>query len=176
MDGGKLLRPAGRDDAPDWYRWRNEGRESFMDGVSFSMDQHESWFEAKLKDPRTRLWTVLRDGRAAGMIGMTAIDHRQQTAEIAWVYVDPAARGIGSAAVRSVVELGFRELNLHRIHLSVLAENGRAIRCYEKVGFREEGRLREAVFKAGRRHDVLLMALLRPELEELRIERKGRDQ
>jgi RimJ/RimL family protein N-acetyltransferase len=99
------------------------------------------------------------------MIGLTAIEHRHQAAEIAWVYVEPTARGIGGAAVRAVVSLGFRELNLHRIHLSVLADNARAIRCYEKAGFRVEGRLREAVFKSGERRDVILMALLRPQFE-----------
>jgi hypothetical protein len=43
------------------------------------------------------------------MIGLTAIDHRQQAAEIPWVYVEPTARGIGGAAARAVVSLGFHE-------------------------------------------------------------------
>jgi RimJ/RimL family protein N-acetyltransferase len=165
MQGEEILRPAIREDAPDWHRWRSEGCDSFVDGLPFPFESHVRWFEGKLTDPRTRLWTVLWEERPAGMMGLTEIDHRQQTAELAWVYVEPGARGCGSAAVREVLRLGFRELNLHRIHLSVLAGNARAMRCYAKVGFREEGRLREAVFKDGERRDLVLMALLRPEFE-----------
>ena len=163
MQERSVLRAATRDDAPRWYQWRSEGREAFVDGLPFSVDSHLSWFEAKLADRRTHLWTVLLADRPVGMLGLTDIDHRQQSAELAWVYVELAARGIGAAAVRAALALGFDELNLHRISLSVLADNARAIRCYEKAGFRVEGRLREAVFKSGERRDLILMALLRPE-------------
>ncbi|MBC8249877.1 MAG: GNAT family N-acetyltransferase, partial [Anaerolineales bacterium] len=43
--------------------------------------------------------------------------------------------------------------------------NPRAIRCYEKCGFRHEGRLREARFSDGRYHDELMMGILREEFE-----------
>jgi diamine N-acetyltransferase len=165
MEMKETLRPASRIDGPDWHRWRNEGRDAFIDGLPFPLESHLAWFEAKLSDRRTRLWTVIREEQAVGMIGLTEIDHRQQSAELAWVYVEPAARGLGTEVVRAVLSLGFRELNLHRIHLSVLADNARAIRCYERAGFREEGRLREAVFKGGERRDLIIMAVLRPEFE-----------
>ncbi|HIC94568.1 MAG TPA: N-acetyltransferase, partial [Anaerolineae bacterium] len=61
----------------------------------------------------------------------------------------------------------FREMNLHRVYLSVHDYNERAIRCYEKCGFRHEGRLREALFRDGRYHDELMMGILREEFEEL---------
>ncbi len=163
MREAEMLQPATREDGPFWHRWRNAGRDAFIDGLPFSLESHAAWFEARLKDPRSRLWTVARAGLPVGMIGLTDIDHRQQTAEIAWVYLEPEARGAGSAAVTAVLQLGFRELNLHRIFLTVLADNARAVRCYEKAGLRIEGRLRETVFKDGQRHDLLLMAVLRPE-------------
>ena len=50
----------------------------------------------------------------------------------AWV-IDVAGRCVGSA----------RTLGLHRVGLRVLAYNDRAIRCYKKCGFREEGRERQ---------------------------------
>ena len=39
----------------------------------------------------------------------------------------------------------------------------RAIRCYEKAGFRHEGRLREALFRHGSYHDILVMGILEDE-------------
>jgi RimJ/RimL family protein N-acetyltransferase len=164
----EILRPATLEDSAAWHRWRHAGRDSFVDGLPFSSETHSGWYEGKLHDPRSRLWTVLHEGQPVGMIGLNNIDHRQQSAEIAWVYIEPETRGIGTAAVRAVLRLAFRELNLHRIYLTVLAENGRAIHCYQKAGLREEGRLREAVFKAGERRDLILMAALRPEYETTR--------
>jgi RimJ/RimL family protein N-acetyltransferase len=61
------------------------------------------------------------------------------------------------------MEHGFAELNLNRIWLAVLADNVRAERLYRSLGFREEGRLRDAQYKRGRYLDVILMALLRRE-------------
>jgi RimJ/RimL family protein N-acetyltransferase len=58
---------------------------------------------------------------------------------------------------------GFFDLNLQRIYLSVLASNAAALRIYEKAGFRQEGRAREAAYKNGRYEDTVLMALLRTE-------------
>jgi RimJ/RimL family protein N-acetyltransferase len=57
----------------------------------------------------------------------------------------------------------FDEMNLHRIQLSVYEFNQRAMRCYEKCGFRHEGRAREAFYREGKYHDSLLMAILRQE-------------
>jgi len=62
-----------------------------------------------------------------------------------------------------MLEYGFRELNLNRVDLSVLATNERAIGLYESLGFRHEGRLREAQFRSGQYVDVLLMAILAKE-------------
>lgn len=77
-------------------------------------------------------------------------------------------RGYGTEAVRLVVDHAFRSTPLHRIGLGVYAFNDRARRCYEAVGFREEGRRREVVFADGAWHDVVLMGLLRSEWEAVR--------
>ena len=60
---------------------------------------------------------------------------------------------------------GFREQNLNRIFLRVFEDNPAAIRCYEKVGFRLEGRLRQDRYQDGRYLDTLVMGLLRDEFE-----------
>ena len=64
----------------------------------------------------------------------------------------------------------FDTLNLNRVHLRVYAENLRAKRAYEKAGFLEEGRLREAVYKHGKYDDVIVMSILRSEWDQ----RKGK--
>ena len=70
-------------------------------------------------------------------------------------------RGYGSDAVRLAVNYGFLQLGLNRIELQTWAFNTRGIASYAKAGFVEEGRRREAVFFNGRRHDEVIMAILR---------------
>jgi RimJ/RimL family protein N-acetyltransferase len=72
-------------------------------------------------------------------------------------------RGIGSEATRLAVEYGFERLNLRRIDLGVFADHESAVRCYEQVGFKAEGRMREALFREGEYRDRIWMGLLRSE-------------
>ena len=66
-----------------------------------------------------------------------------------------------------LLEYGFATLGLHRIGLFVHANNPRAIRCYEKCGFRREGVRREARWWAGRWWDILEYAILEHEWHSL---------
>ena len=75
-------------------------------------------------------------------------------------------QGYGPEAMRLVIVYGFEVLGLHRIELEVFAFNDRAIRAYEKLGFRREGVRREALFQDGRYHNAITMALLDRELDE----------
>ena len=72
-------------------------------------------------------------------------------------------RGYGTDAMRVIVSYGFRELGLHRIQLGVSPFNPAGIRAYEKAGFAEEGRRREAVWHDGRWYDEVLMSVLERE-------------
>jgi RimJ/RimL family protein N-acetyltransferase len=65
--------------------------------------------------------------------------------------------------MRLVVGFAFRELNLRRVTLVVFDYNPRAIRSYEKSGFKVEGRLREAMNRDGQRYDMVYMGILKEE-------------
>ena len=94
---------------------------------------------------------------------MDLVDKRASLA-IGLLRLEDQGRGLGTEAVRRVLEYGFDELGLHRVSLRVLAGNIRAIRCYEKCGFQVEGRERETVFLDGAWRDDLIMGLLSREL------------
>jgi len=74
--------------------------------------------------------------------------------------------GIGFAFLGQVVDWAFGNTRAYRFHLDCFAENARAQGLYEKLGFTRDGVLRQAYRGAdGVRHDLTLMALLRPEWE-----------
>lgn len=79
-----------------------------------------------------------------------------------------AERLRGTEATRLIVGYGFEQLGLYRISLTVFAFNPRARRVYEKAGFVEEGRMRQALKWDGERYDDIMMAILAPEWSALR--------
>jgi RimJ/RimL family protein N-acetyltransferase len=78
------------------------------------------------------------------------------------------SQGYGTDAMRTLVSFCFLEIALHKLNLNVFSFNKRAIRSYEKVGFRVEGVLREVLFRNGTHHDEVVMGLLRHEWEQIR--------
>ena len=78
---------------------------------------------------------------------------------------DHIGAGWGTDAQRVLLEFGFNTLRLERIYLTVDSENARAIRSYEKVGFKKEGVMRRSWQFKGRLADSVLMAILRDEWE-----------
>jgi RimJ/RimL family protein N-acetyltransferase len=75
---------------------------------------------------------------------------------------EPGA-GRGSDLLEAVVDAVFTEGRAHRLGLDLYVDNLRARRAYERLGFREEGVLREAALRDGRFVDLTLMAVLEHE-------------
>ena len=72
-------------------------------------------------------------------------------------------QGYGTEAIRWALTWGFRTAGLHRVELNVLGWNLRPMRLYERIGFREEGRRREAFLKDDQWWDEVHMGVLKRE-------------
>jgi RimJ/RimL family protein N-acetyltransferase len=72
-------------------------------------------------------------------------------------------QGYGTEATELMVGHAFERLHLHRVALTVFQFNERAIRSYQKAGFRIEGRARDAIFRDGRYWDEIHMSVLSDE-------------
>jgi RimJ/RimL family protein N-acetyltransferase len=83
--------------------------------------------------------------------------------------------GYGTDAMEVLCRFGFEQMNLERIELHVFADNPRAQRVYEKVGFKVEGCMREADYRYGKYRDIVIMGLLREEFT-LTPERRGKEE
>ena len=100
-----------------------------------------------------------------GTAGLHQFDHRARQTAFGISLGDKAAwgHGYGTEVTRLVVGHAFETLNFNRVWLHVYEFNPRAVHVYEKVGFRHEGRLRQAFFRDGRYWDTLVMGILREE-------------
>ena len=167
------LRPVERDDLPRFVEWFGDPdvRRYLLLYLPFSLAQEERWFES-LQGRLERQQDVLlaietADGVHIGNIGLNSINWKDRNAELGIVIGEKAywSQGYGTDAIRTLLELAFREMNLHRVFLRVDADNERGIRCYEKAGFQRDGTLRQMVFKEGAYIDQHIMSILRSEYE-----------
>lgn len=103
-----------------------------------------------------------------GVISLTSISEANLSADLSVIVgdEDDRERGLGTEAIRTLLHYAFGELGLNRVGLSVFDFNELAISAYEKLGFREEGRLSKAIQRDGSFHDAILMRVLVSEWDE----------
>lgn len=127
--------------------------------------QRKQHIEERGLDLKSLAIRTLADDRLIGLIGLYTVYwlHGEAFLGIHIGERDYWGKGYGTDAVRVLLRYGFEELNLRRVSLSFLEDNDRAMRSYEKCGFRLEGRERQAWAYDGRRWDEIYMGLLREE-------------
>lgn len=167
---GKLVRlaPIDADVQATFARWTNDAEYSRLLNMWPVRPVHPGYWPAQDSADAWRLFEfalrTLADDTLIGMVELE-VDWSNQTAWLGIGIGDAAYRGkgYGTDAMHLALNYAFYELNLYRVSLSVFSYNPRAIRVYEKVGFKHEGRMRSVLFRDGQRHDMLVMGVLRPE-------------
>lgn len=131
----------------------------------YTFYDEQAFFERISKDKTTRVFAILRKGRTIGSCDLKEIDPVNRTATLGIMIGDKGCwnKGYGTEAMRLLLEYGFATLNLKNIMLKVYAFNERAIRVYEKCGFRVIGRRRKARFYDGQYYDEVFMDILADE-------------
>ena len=166
------LREISREDLPTINRWRRDPVVAAGVGAPrrfIGLDVDVRWYEDYLgrRGSEVRCAVCLADsGQLVGMVSLTGVDQVHRSAEFHVMIGETEwqGRGVGTAAATAMVRHGFFDLNLHRIYVTVLRDNKSSIRMCEKAGFRLEGTIREAAFKDGRYHDLVLMGVLASEI------------
>jgi diamine N-acetyltransferase len=169
------LRRIEREDIPTFVRWFSDPdvREFLLLNRPISVAEEERWFEAQLQATDSEIFAIeTNDGVHIGNIGLHDINWTHRRAEMGIVIGERTfwGKGYGSDAIDVLLRFAFHELNLHRVSLKVYEDNARAIRAYEKCGFKHEGRLREAIYRKGSYYGEMVMGILRPEFDQERAE------
>jgi RimJ/RimL family protein N-acetyltransferase len=97
-----------------------------------------------------------------GNCGFLDIDHVNQTAE-AGIFIGNKNfwnKGYGTEALTLLLDYGFKALNFHNVLLRVYEYNQRAMRVYEKVGFKKIGIRREGLYRNLERHNIIFMDIV----------------
>lgn len=124
------------------------------------------WFEGTRKDENAERFVIeTLAGELVGICSIEGIEARSRSGEVGiWIGRPFWGKGYGTDAMRVLARFAFGTMNLQRLGLHVYETNAKAIRCYEKVGFKAEGRLRRSQFLDGGYVDTIVMGLLSEDL------------
>lgn len=134
-----------------------------MSGIPFpaSYADERRWLEQQSSYTKGEYQFAVEDfeGDLVGRCGVIRLDWKNRLAELAIMIGAPyRRRGYGKEAMQLLCDFCFREMNLHKIKVSVFAFNEAAIRCYEGCGFRREGLLEKELWRDGAYQDVVILS------------------
>lgn len=153
-----------------YHSWRNNT--DVMRSTSpaldlYSIDETHEFIQMISTAPNAKSYMIRfnETNEIVGIISLINMDYKNRSAELiidigkrtAW------GKGIGKSAVKLIMDYAFMELNLNRLYLQVFDFNDRAVSLYEKLGFVQEGRQREALYREGKYHDIITMSVLQNE-------------
>jgi RimJ/RimL family protein N-acetyltransferase len=167
------LRALEEDDIERTHRWHNDPElyRTLVDGFRFvSKTAERDWMARRTSysPSEASLAICLVPGdEHIGNIYLRPVNLTSRNAVLGILIgeKDHRGQGYGYQALCQALQHAFGDLGLERVYFEVLADNEQAIRLYERVGFRTEGRLRSHVFKEGQFKDVLVMGILRVEFK-----------
>ena len=143
------LKPFKEDAFPLLMKWiENEEQMTLWSGSSFTFPLTEKQLTAYQADESQIAFSAFSNetGECIGHIAIGRINNRHQSARIGKVLIGDAkmrGKGLGEEMMREAVRFCFQHLRLHKVTLGVYEQNARAIACYEKIGFKKEGLLKD---------------------------------
>ena len=163
------LRPVREDDLPHFQRWLNDPDVYtwLVVGVMTppTWEDELAWWQRVQLSEGEVTWSIeTLDRRLLGAVTLHWVP--RSTSATFGIFIGEKAewdKGSGRDAVRTLARHCFGQLGLNRLGLNCDATNGRAIHCYERVGFQHEGVMREHRCVQGKFRDSVVMGLLKKE-------------
>ncbi len=150
------------------FEWRNHPsiyKFTRQNGL-LTPGQHAEWLRHIERDRTIQMFGLRSNGAAVGTAGLTNISIQHGTAEFSLLIAPNFHRqGYGRAALIALLRYGFNHMRLHCIWGETFTTNP-AFEMFKKLGFIEEGRVRQRYFKEGEYQDAFIVSMLRSEFME----------
>lgn len=155
--------------------WSNDLELSLLTGDISDMvtvGQQRQYLESMSNPGRYGFYIVdITNDEVIGIVRLTRINFINRTA-VAGIFIGGATnrgKGIGTEAINLLLDFGFNALNLHNIMAEVFSFNAASLRTFEKCGFKEIGRRRNAVRYGSHIFDEVFLDILASEFKGLII-------
>jgi diamine N-acetyltransferase len=163
------LRPLEQEDLHQLYVWGNDPEIRGLTGeVLPTARAGVEEYLSKLRNDASRVWfgiALQNDHRLIGEAGLLRMFPAWRTTDLSIIIGENEAWGKGyrGEAIHLLLDYAFGHLNFHRVAIGVVGSNERALRFYEKVGFKREGVQRDGYFFDHQYEDFVMMSLLEDE-------------
>ena len=173
--GNVYLSPVNANDYELFTKWMNDSRIS--DWVNntksiISIISEKDFLEniSKDNDPTTKAFAIIKkdEDKLLWMVDLWRINYIDQIATI-WIWIgdfEEHNKWYWTDAINAILLFWFHTLNLRNIDLHVFAFNEWAIKCYQKVWFKEYGRRKDMHYCNGKFRDEIYMDITKTEREE----------
>lgn len=130
-----------------------------------TLNEEEKWFESisAFKDTYRFAIETIEDSEYIGECSISNVDWKNSVAAVG-IFIGKKkfwGKGYGKDAMKTLISFIFMQMNINKVRLNVYSFNERAIKCYEKCGFKTEGILREEMYRDGKYYDTIAMGILR---------------
>jgi diamine N-acetyltransferase len=172
LEGKKVrLRAVERVDLPTFVKWINDQEVTqFLElNPPMSLEDEEKWF-VNLQKSEDKVFSIdTKEGKLIGNVGLMRLNWKDRSVLIGIMIGEKEFwnQGYGTDAIETLLRYLFDELALNRVYLIADERNARALHCYEKLGFKKEGVLRQNRYKDGVYTNDVMMSLLKDEWKEI---------
>ena len=149
--------------------WYDQERKAHRNQAEFFKDWHEGYFDQNNQEIGQCFW-IMVSGQKIGQVNYNKIDQHNKKVELD-VIIGPKeylGKGYGTDALKTLITYLFDNFNINKIWIEARANNPRAIRAYQKIGFQQEGLLREENFFEGKFVNCIRFGLLKQNLKHKR--------
>jgi len=167
------LRPLAKEDLVYLRKWSEDAELRGLIGETKPMSQADSERLFKdVYDDSSRAWFVVvikKNNQVIGEAGLLRMDPAWRATDVSVIIGEKEewGKGYGTETILLLLDYAFRHLNFHRVAIGVVGFNQRAIRFWEKAGFRKEGVHRDEYYYDGKYYDFVMMSILEDEFREL---------
>lgn len=149
----------------------NDADQEFMIGgwnFPAAKKHQEDWYQRILGDRNNYRFAIDCGGIFVGLVTLTDIDWKNRRAKsgIRLTLDAPKKQGIATDALMTMLDYVFEELDIHRVYATIIEYNHASRRLHAKCGYKEEGLLRQSVYKRGEFHNELQLSILKQEYKE----------
>ena len=167
-----LLRPLEADALELVRTWRNSPAvaQYMYTADAISAEQQQAWYARVSQDPSVRYWLIYHQDRPVGVANLYAISSQNRSCYWAFYLGEENLHGsgIGAKVELAVLEYVFEELKLNKLSCEVFVTNEKVVAMHEKFGFRREAYFRQHIYKDKAFVDVVGLAMLRREWQQVR--------
>ena len=156
------------DDFKVIHNWQNSIIDARLTmGYRFPVSDITSkkWLKERLKKlekfPEKIYWAIRtkNNERLIGFVTLFNIDYLNKNAEIGIYLASDRSKGFGKSSLKKCFEIGFNDLNLHKIYAKIVSDNISATSAFTAIGFKEEAILVEQFWDGKRWASIKVLSI-----------------